>query len=267
MTEHDVLARIERARRTPARVRESHITLSHGSGGKAMHDLIEAVFLRAFDNPALAAREDQAVLEPAGASPIAFTTDSFVVAPLFFPGGDIGCLAVHGTLNDLACSGAEPVALSASFILEEGLELATLERVVASMKAAAAEAAVPIVTGDTKVVERGKADGLYINTAGIGVLRRPAPPPPAGPPPGAPRPGGGPGGGPPRPAAPPPPRGRAVEGGRRLRAGLRQGRAQAHRRPRARLSPAGRAICRQVAPGSRWWSCGGSSVDRWPEAP
>lgn len=170
--ELEVLAKIDRARRTPARVRESHITLSHGGGGKASHDLIEAVFLRAFDNPLLAAREDQAVFSVEGARRLALTTDSYVVKPLFFPGGDIGKLAVHGTVNDLAVCGAEPLYLSAGFILEEGLEIAVLERVVASMRAAADEAGVHIVTGDTKVVERGKADGLYVNTAGVGVLRR-----------------------------------------------------------------------------------------------
>jgi hydrogenase expression/formation protein HypE len=173
--ELDVLAKIDRARRhTPVRLRETHVTLSHGSGGKAMHDLIEAVFLRAFDNPFLAAREDQAVFSVDGASRLALTTDSYVVKPLFFPGGDIGKLAVHGTVNDLAVSGAEPLYLSAGFILEEGLEIAVLERVVASMREAAEEAGVRIVTGDTKVVERGKADGLYVNTAGVGVLRREA---------------------------------------------------------------------------------------------
>jgi hydrogenase expression/formation protein HypE len=170
-SELEALARIERARRTPPRVREAHVTLSHGSGGKAMHDLIEAVFLRAFDNPLLNAREDQALFRIEGGE-MAMTTDSYVVKPLFFPGGDIGALAVHGTVNDLAVSGAEPLHLSAGFILEEGLEMAMLERVVASMAAAAGEAGVSIITGDTKVVERGKADGIYINTAGIGVLRR-----------------------------------------------------------------------------------------------
>jgi hydrogenase expression/formation protein HypE len=171
--ELDVLARIEQARRhTPTRLKDRHITLSHGSGGKAMHDLIEAVFLRAFDNPLLAAREDQAVFHLDGASRLAFTTDSSVVKPLFFPGGDIGKLAVHGTINDLAVSGAEPLYLSAGFILEEGLEVELLERIVASMRGAADAAGVRIVTGDTKVVERGKADGVYINTTGVGVFRR-----------------------------------------------------------------------------------------------
>jgi hydrogenase expression/formation protein HypE len=171
--ELDILARIERARRhTPTRLKDRHITLSHGSGGKAMHDLLEAVFLRAFDNPLLAAREDQAVFHLEGASRLAFTTDSSVVHPLFFPGGDIGKLAVHGTVNDLAVSGADPLYLSAAFILEEGLEVETLERIVGSMRDAAEAAGVRIITGDTKVVERGKADGVYINTTGLGVFRR-----------------------------------------------------------------------------------------------
>lgn len=171
-TEQEILDRIERARRrTPRRVRADHITLSHGSGGKAMHDLVEALFMRAFDNPLLAEREDQAVFPVEDASRLALSTDSYVVTPLFFPGGDIGRLAVHGTINDLAVSGAEPLYLSAGFILEEGLDIELLERVVASMKEAADDAGVAIVTGDTKVVERGKADGLYINTTGVGALR------------------------------------------------------------------------------------------------
>jgi hydrogenase expression/formation protein HypE len=171
--ELEILAKIEQARRhTPARLRDRHITLSHGGGGKATHDLIEAVFMRAFDNPLLGTRDDQAIIPVEGASRLAFTTDSYVVKPLFFPGGDIGKLAVHGTVNDLAVAGAEPRHLSAGFILEEGLEVEVLERVVRSMREAADEAGVQIVTGDTKVVERGKADGLYINTAGIGLFRR-----------------------------------------------------------------------------------------------
>lgn len=171
--ELEILARIERARRhTPARLREKRITLAHGSGGRAMRDLIETVVLRAFDDPLLADGEDQAVLAVEGASRLAFTTDSYVVSPLFFPGGDIGRLAVHGTVNDLAVSGAEPLYLSVGFILEEGLEVEVLERVVRSMREAARDAGVRIVTGDTKVVERGKADGLYVNTAGIGLFRR-----------------------------------------------------------------------------------------------
>ncbi len=170
--EQDVLDRIERARKRPARLKEERITLAHGAGGKATHALIEAVFLDAFRNPLLEALEDQATFT-VGDARLAFTTDSFVVSPLFFPGGDIGELAVNGTVNDLAMSGARPLHLSAGFILEEGFPVADLQRIVASMGAAAAAAGVHIVTGDTKVVERGKADGCYINTAGVGVLERP----------------------------------------------------------------------------------------------
>lgn len=146
--------------------------LSHGSGGKATHDLVEALFLEAFRNPWLEPLEDQALLR-LDSERVAFTTDSFVVSPLFFPGGDIGELAVNGTVNDLAVSGARPLYLSAGFILEEGFPLADLRRVTASMATAARRAGVEVVTGDTKVVQRGKADGCYINTAGIGVLERP----------------------------------------------------------------------------------------------
>lgn len=135
-----------------------------------MHDLLANLFLPAFSNPALAAGHDASVLEPGGAQ-VAFTTDSFVVKPLFFPGGDIGSLAVHGTVNDLAMSGAEPRWLSAGFILEEGLPMETLWRVTQSMREAARQCGVEIVTGDTKVVDRGRGDGLFINTAGVGVLR------------------------------------------------------------------------------------------------
>lgn len=137
-----------------------------------MNRLIESVFLPAFDNASLNQRHDSSVLEIAGAR-LAFTTDSYVVKPLFFPGGDIGSLAVHGTVNDLAMSGARPLALSAGFILEEGLPMETLRRIVASMQAAAKNAGVSIVTGDTKVVDRGKGDGVFINTAGIGILEHP----------------------------------------------------------------------------------------------
>ena len=150
------------------------VQLAHGGGGRAMAQLLERLFLPAFANPALAARHDGARLELDGAR-LAFSTDSYVVSPLFFPGGDIGALAVNGTVNDLAMCGARPLYLSAGFIVEEGLALATLERVVASMRAAAAAAGVELVTGDTKVVERGKADGLFINTAGIGRIVAPAP--------------------------------------------------------------------------------------------
>jgi hydrogenase expression/formation protein HypE len=169
--EQQVLDRIDRARRRKARIREERITMAHGAGGKATHTLIEALFLEAFRNPALERLEDQAVF-PAAGGRIALTTDSYVVAPLFFPGGDIGELAVNGTVNDLAMSGARPLHLSAGFILEEGFPVADLQRIAASMAAAAEAAGVTIVTGDTKVVQRGKADGCYINTAGVGVLER-----------------------------------------------------------------------------------------------
>ncbi|HZC40184.1 MAG TPA: hydrogenase expression/formation protein HypE [Streptosporangiaceae bacterium] len=169
--EQQVLDRIDRARRRRARVREERITMSHGAGGKATQTLIEAVFLDAFGNPLLAELEDAARLAIGGAR-LALTTDSFVVSPLFFPGGDIGDLAVNGTVNDLAVSGATPLYLSAGFILEEGFPVADLTRITASMREAAAAAGVQVVTGDTKVVERGKADGCYINTAGVGLLER-----------------------------------------------------------------------------------------------
>jgi hydrogenase expression/formation protein HypE len=170
--EEQVLERIAKARARKPRVREERITLSHGAGGKATHTLIEAVFLDAFRNPLLEPLEDGASLTtPAGR--LAFTTDSFVVSPLFFPGGDIGDLAVNGTVNDLAMCGARPLYLSCGFILEEGFPVADLQRIVRSMADAAARAGVQIVTGDTKVVERGKADGCYITTAGVGLLDRP----------------------------------------------------------------------------------------------
>lgn len=145
------------------------VLLAHGSGGKLSHELVTRVFAPAFANPALAELHDGARLELAGGR-LAFTTDSYVVKPLFFAGGDIGKLAVCGTVNDLAMCGAEPRYLSAGFIIEEGFPLADLTRIVASMRAAAAEAGVSIVTGDTKVVEKGAADGVYINTAGVGSL-------------------------------------------------------------------------------------------------
>jgi hydrogenase expression/formation protein HypE len=169
--EEMVLDRIDRARRARPRVKEERITMSHGAGGKATQTLIEAVFLDAFRNPLLEPLEDAARIHVNGAR-VALTTDSYVVSPLFFPGGDIGDLAVNGTVNDLAVSGAVPLYLSAGFILEEGFPVADLSRIVASMQAAAQRAGVQIVTGDTKVVERGKADGCYINTAGVGVIER-----------------------------------------------------------------------------------------------
>ncbi len=173
-TEEEVLDAIERRRRRPVRkLLEDRITLSHGAGGKATHTLVEALFLAELRNPLLEAMGDSAVFEAGTGGPrLAFSTDSYVVSPLFFPGGNIGELAVNGTVNDLAMSGARPLHLSAGFILEEGFPIADLQRVVASMGAAAREAGVTIVTGDTKVVERGKADGLYINTAGVGVMER-----------------------------------------------------------------------------------------------
>ena len=164
-----VLERIERARRARPRVREKLITLAHGAGGKATQSLIEAIFLDAFRNPLLEPLEDAATVT-AGDARLAFTTDSYVVSPLFFPGGNIGDLAVNGTVNDLAVSGARPAHLSAGFILEEGFPVEDLRRIVESMAAAAAAAGVSIVTGDTKVVQRGKGDGCYINTAGVGLI-------------------------------------------------------------------------------------------------
>jgi hydrogenase expression/formation protein HypE len=164
-----VLERIDRARRARPRVREDRITMAHGAGGKATQTLIEAVFLDAFRNPLLEPLEDAARLNLNGAK-VALTTDSYVVSPLFFPGGDIGDLAVNGTVNDLSVAGAMPLYLSAGFILEEGFSVADLARIAASMQAAAERAGVQIVTGDTKVVEKGKADGCYINTAGVGLI-------------------------------------------------------------------------------------------------
>src|ERR1035437_3766874 len=145
------------------------IVLGHGSGGKLTSDLIDKVFLPAFRNPVLDKLDDQAVVT-IGGTRLAFTTDSFVVTPIFFPGGDIGRLAVHGTVNDLAMSGAQPLYLSAAFILEEGLPVEDLRRIVESMRAAAADAGVQFVTGDTKVVDRGKGDQIFITTTGIGAV-------------------------------------------------------------------------------------------------
>ncbi|GII00135.1 hydrogenase expression/formation protein HypE [Planobispora takensis] len=170
--EEQVLDRIERARRRRPKVREERVTLAHGSGGKATRTLVEAIFLEAFRNPLLEPLEDAAALSVDGAR-LALTTDSFVVSPLFFPGGDIGDLAVNGTVNDLAVSGARPLYLTAGFILEEGFPIADLTRIVDSMRAAAQAAGVSVVTGDTKVVQRGKGDGCYVNTAGVGVIDRP----------------------------------------------------------------------------------------------
>ena len=153
---------------TPLTTRD-RVLLGHGSGGKLSAELVRDIFLPAFNNPALAQLNDQAIVNLNG-SRVAITTDSFVVKPLFFPGGDIGSLAVHGTINDLAMGGAQPLFLSVAFILEEGLPMETLQRVVASLKRAADDAGVQVVTGDTKVVEKGKGDGLFINTTGIGIV-------------------------------------------------------------------------------------------------
>jgi hydrogenase expression/formation protein HypE len=145
------------------------VLLAHGGGGTLTHRLIEQVFVPAFANPLLAQRHDGAILA-LGEQRLAFTTDSYVVQPLFFPGGDIGTLAVNGTVNDLAMCGARPLYLSTGFILEEGLPLETLQRVVQTMALAAEAAGVQLVTGDTKVVDCGKGDGIFINTAGVGVI-------------------------------------------------------------------------------------------------
>jgi hydrogenase expression/formation protein HypE len=153
----------------PVDFKRGCVDMSHGSGGRATAQLIRDLFLRAFDNEWLRAMNDQACFAVASGRMV-MATDSHVVSPLFFPGGDIGSLAVHGTINDVAMSGARPLYLSASFILEEGFRLADLKRIVESMAAAAHEAGVPVITGDTKVVESGKGDGVFITTTGIGVV-------------------------------------------------------------------------------------------------
>lgn len=180
-TTSPLFERVERARRRKRKIKDTQITLAHGSGGKAMHELVEGLFLEYLGNPILDLLEDQAVFEvpesngkdPLGNTRLAFTTDSYVVDPIFFPGGDIGKLAVHGTVNDLAMSGARPLYLSAGFILEEGFAIDDLKRILVSMRDAAAEAGVQIVTGDTKVVQRGSADRVFINTSGIGIIESP----------------------------------------------------------------------------------------------
>ncbi len=170
----DSLAAAGSLRKRRGQVHVPTVTLAHGSGGKAMRDLIDDVFVGAFDNPALAPLEDQARFDLAALQAegdrLAFTTDSYVVDPLVFPGGDIGKLAVCGTVNDLAVSGARPLYLSCGMIIEEGFPVDDLRRIAASMRAAADEAGVAIVTGDTKVVHKGAADKLFINTAGVGVI-------------------------------------------------------------------------------------------------
>ena len=165
------MADVKRGYVRPLDITHGRIDMSHGSGGKAMAQLIEELFARHLRNDYLAQGDDGARLPlPPGSGQLVMATDSHVVSPLFFPGGDIGCLAVHGTLNDVAVMGAVPLYLSAGFILEEGFPLADLDRIVASLAAAARDAGVPVVTGDTKVVEQGKGDGVFITTTGVGVL-------------------------------------------------------------------------------------------------
>jgi hydrogenase expression/formation protein HypE len=171
-----VLDRISRVRKSRPRLTDERITMAHGAGGKASRALVEALFLDAFTNPVLAGLDDQAVL-PIGDQQLAFSTDSFVVSPLFFPGGCIGDLAVNGTVNDVAMAGARPLHLSAAFVLEEGFPVSDLRRIAAAMAEAATAAGVTIVTGDTKVVPRGSGDGCYISTSGIGIVEFPMPGP------------------------------------------------------------------------------------------
>ncbi len=166
----EAVLNIEGAVCAPPLTHNEQIVMGHGAGGRMSHQLIQKTFLSAFDNPALRAGDDAARLESGFHENMAISTDCHVVFPLFFPGGDIGRLAVCGTVNDVAMLGATPLYLTAGFILEEGLPVETLQRVVASMKAAAEEAGVQIVAGDTKVVQKGKADGLYITTAGVGAI-------------------------------------------------------------------------------------------------
>ncbi len=163
------MSQMEKRFPTKINMRTGKVDMTHGSGGRAMAQLIEELFVKHFDNELLAQGNDQAVFNaPKGR--MVMSVDGHVVSPLFFPGGDIGSLSVHGTINDVAMSGAKPLYLSAGFILEEGFALADLERIVISMAKAAKEAGVPIVTGDTKVVERGNGDGVFITTTGIGIV-------------------------------------------------------------------------------------------------
>ncbi len=173
---NSLFKKIEKVRRRPTKVKDKTITLAHGSGGKAMSDLIQDIFLGSFDNTLLSGLEDQARINLAEFSTIgdrlAFTTDSYVIDPIFFPGGNIGELAVNGTVNDLAVGGATPLYISCGIIIEEGFPMENLRQIVRSMKQAADLAGVKIVTGDTKVVNRGSADKIFINTTGIGVIPR-----------------------------------------------------------------------------------------------
>ena len=165
-----VFERIEAFRRRRPRLLDDVVTLAHGAGGKASAALLDAIFLPAFANDTLSAQTDAAVVTLPSGERLAFSTDSYVVKPLRFPGGSLGHLAVHGTINDLAMMGAAPLGLSAAFVVEEGLPIDTLREIVADMAEAAALAGVPVVTGDTKVVDRGAADGCYVCTAGFGVV-------------------------------------------------------------------------------------------------
>lgn len=153
----------------PLDIHRGRVDITHGSGGRAMAQLIDELFAAAFDNPLLNQRNDQAQF-PVEAGRVVMTTDAYVISPVFFPGGDIGSLAVHGTINDVSMAGARPLYLSAAFILEEGLPLADLKRIVEGMATASRDADVPVITGDTKVVEKGKCDSVFITTAGIGVV-------------------------------------------------------------------------------------------------
>ena len=168
--ESAVLDRIEAFRRRRRRFTDEVVTLAHGAGGKSSAALIDSVFVSAFANEALSPLADGATLSLPSGERLVFSTDSFVVKPRRFPGGSIGHLAVHGTVNDLAVMGARPAWLSAAFVIEEGFAVAELREIVADMAAAASDAGVQVVTGDTKVVDRGAADGMYITTAGVGVL-------------------------------------------------------------------------------------------------
>ena len=165
----DTPNRIKKLSGPKLNIKHGCVELSHGSGGRAMAQLIDQLFFPAFNNEWLAQKNDQACF-PVAAGRMVMSTDAHVVSPLFFPGGDIGSLAVHGTINDIAMSGGMPLYLSASFILEEGLPLRDLQKIVTSMANAARSANVSIITGDTKVVERGKGDGVFITTTGIGVV-------------------------------------------------------------------------------------------------
>lgn len=163
------MSSVLRVRKRKLDIANGRVDLSHGAGGRAMAQLIEDIFLKAFDNDWLRTGNDQSAFDvPAGR--MVMTTDGYVVSPLFFPGGNIGSLAVHGTINDIAMAGAVPLYLSASFIIEEGFPFADLQRIAETMGEASREAGVPIITGDTKVVERGKADAVFISTAGIGMV-------------------------------------------------------------------------------------------------